>query len=91
MYRFCCYSRKEAYREAKEYIEDTEYRISENIGKLIVDDRCCVSDELDSRHPYGLNDTIVNCFIIVSDSPKETVAKIGFWCEESYEEACGIA
>lgn len=88
MYRLCCYSCREARKEAREFVSGTDYRIRKEIGTLIVDDRCGLSDEMDSRFPYGPEETIVNCLNVVSDS--ETVAKIGYWCEESYEEACGL-
>ncbi len=50
---------------------------------------------MDSHYPDGLpaydkRDT-VKCLNIISGFTSKIIVKIGYWCEESYEEACGIA
>ncbi len=88
MYKILCYSFREAWKEAREFIKDTNYTICKKPGVLDGLDRVQMSDEMDRRYPSGCAGE-TDC-VDIEDDVHNIVAKIGYWCEESYEEACGL-
>ncbi len=88
MYKILCYSYREAIREAREFVEDTDYTICERKGVLDNVGTVGMSDEMDCHCPDGCSGE-VQC-ICIEDDDHNTIAKIGYWCDESYVEACGL-
>lgn len=88
MYKILCYSYREALREAREFVEDTDWTICNKEGVLHNVGTVGMSDEMDRHFPDGCNGEF-QC-ICIKDGDHNTIAKIGYWCEESYEEACGV-
>lgn len=88
MYKILCYSYREARKVAREFVQGTDYTICKKPG--VLDGLGCVqsSDEMDRRCPSGCSGE-TSC-ICIEDADFNTVAKIGYWCDESYEEACGV-
>ncbi len=88
MYKILCYSYREALKEAREFVEGTDYTICKKKGVLNNVGTVGMSDEMDRRFPDGCSGE-VQC-VCIEDNNHNTIAKIGYWCEESYDEACGI-